>query len=128
MEVDLYLPTLAGTKIIAVEFPILPHLFLPVKGKNVRINIDQIVYLEARRNYTQVHMVDEMHILHVSISRLEALLPADLFCRVHRSYIVSLAFIDWFDYQQLQLSPGPVCIPLGDFYRKSLQQRLIIVV
>jgi DNA-binding LytR/AlgR family response regulator len=119
---------LAGTKKIAVKFPMLLHLFVPVKGKNVRINVDQIVYLEARRNYTHVQMVDEIHLLYVSISRLDALLPVDLFCRVHRSYIVSLAYIDWFDYLQLQLSSGPVCIPIGDFYRKSLQQRLNIVV
>jgi two-component system, LytTR family, response regulator len=55
------------------------------------IPLDDILYLEAERNYTHIERVSGKHILaSKSLKEFEAILPEGQFMRIHSSYIINL--------------------------------------
>lgn len=68
------------------------HLLLRTEGRINKLNYDQIVYLEANRNNTKVVVTSGEHLISATpLSSIEAQLPAELFFRVHRSFIINLS-------------------------------------
>lgn len=65
---------------------------LPVDlGGRIRLlELDQVEYLRSEGNYVRVHTTTGAHLVRGSLSALGTRLPADRFCRVHRSLIVRL--------------------------------------
>ena len=63
------------------------------QGQISLLDIDKVVYLQAKGHYTQAHTVDASYFCNMSIGQLESRLPREKFLRVHRSYIVSMAYI-----------------------------------
>ncbi len=58
------------------------------------VPIAEIVFFCARDKYTEVHTLNETHLITRSLSQLENELPAGEFVRVHRSAIINLNFVD----------------------------------
>lgn len=55
------------------------------------VNIADIVFCEADRNYTNFHLIGgEKIMVSKSLGEYEELLPADSFLRVHQSYLVNI--------------------------------------
>ena len=57
------------------------------------------------------------------MKRIEEMLPADRFMRVHRSHIINLNPIAHFSKGRVTLTDG-VCLPIGDSYRTAFKQWL----
>jgi DNA-binding LytR/AlgR family response regulator len=87
-----------------------------------RINVDEILYLEAMGDYVKVHTGQKFHVLHATLKSIEEKLPPSKFIRVHRSYIVALSKID--SIQEGIISIGKSNIPVADTYRSALNKRL----
>ena len=58
------------------------------KGERL-LEIDLIDYLEAARNYVEVHADGEQYLVRSPLNRLAARLPAERFLRTHRSFLVN---------------------------------------
>ena len=72
-------------------------IFVKSNLKIVKINLDQILYVEGLREYISIFTTDGRHVVLQSLSRFLEILPPDRFIRVHRSYIVSAERIDAID-------------------------------
>ena len=96
--------------------------FIRVEGKLQRIDFTGILWIESLRNYVAIHTIAERIILHITISELETMLPAKLFLRVHRSYIVAKKKIDLVEKESLSIKQDATYkyIPIGEQYRKVL--------
>lgn len=57
------------------------------------IDLKQVYYLKAEGNYTHLLTTEKKYLISKKLGDLEAELPASLFFRVHRSYIVNLDFV-----------------------------------
>lgn len=68
-------------------------LFLRDGVKWLRVGIDDILYIEAMREYVKVVTTEGAHLIHQSMKSMEEQLPADLFLRIHKSYIVAISRI-----------------------------------
>lgn len=109
-----------------------PHLALPlhddssvfakVNGRLVRINFDDVYYIEALSTYSVLVTATHKHIVHVTLKSLEERLPFSHFVRVHRSYIVNTRRIDAVDDHQLVL--GAYTVPVGKLHKAELMRRL----
>ena len=55
--------------------------------------ISQVVYIEAQDDYIQIYSEGKSYLKSQRLSELESLLDAQQFVRIHRSYIVNIAFI-----------------------------------
>ncbi|HYH15755.1 MAG TPA: LytTR family DNA-binding domain-containing protein [Flavisolibacter sp.] len=97
-------------------------VFVKDNGILKRINVDDILYLEAMGDYVKVHTPQKFHVLHATLKSIEEKLPASKFLRVHRSYIVSLNKIDYI--QEGMISIGKASVPVADTYRSALNKRL----
>jgi two-component system LytT family response regulator len=56
-----------------------------------------IAYLKAQGNYTEVHTRNGKHLYSKTLKEIEGLLPPISFVRVHRSYVVNVAYIKSYD-------------------------------
>ena len=60
----------------------------------MRINFDEIKYIEGMSEYIKIHLTDSRPVMTLlRMKAIEEQLPSDRFMRVHRSYIVNLSKI-----------------------------------
>lgn len=91
------------------------HLLLRTEGRINKLSYDQIVYLEASRNNTKVITSSGHLISSAPLSSIEAQLPAELFFRVHRSFIINLSKVTSLQGNRIILGKNEV--PLGGNYK-----------
>ena len=101
--------------------------FVRREGRFVKVDFRNIVYIEAKKNYTRLMLEDKSTALVLgTLKQWERLLPGDLFCRIHRGYIVSIEKIVAFDYKYVYL-PGGENITIGENYRNALPDSVTIL-
>ncbi|HEV2149732.1 MAG TPA: LytTR family DNA-binding domain-containing protein [Longimicrobiaceae bacterium] len=66
------------------------RLFVRVGGTLVPLPVERVSWFEASGDYVTAHAGNTGHLLHLSLSRLEARLDPRRFVRVHRTHIVNL--------------------------------------
>lgn len=99
--------------------------FIRQDGRNVKVDLHNILYIEARKNYTRLVLTDRSAMVLITLKQWESILPPDLFCRVHRGYIVSIERILSFDNKFVYL-PG-MNIAIGEQYKHALSSSVTIV-
>ncbi len=99
-------------------------LFIKSEYKIVRINYNDIKYIEGMREYVRIHLEGNKPIMSLlSIKLLEAQLPANKFMRVHRSYLVNLSKITTIERQRI-IFDNDVYIPISEQYKNKFQDYL----
>jgi len=83
-----------------------------------RIAFDEIVLVEANRNYCLVHTDSGTVVVAEKVSTLSARLPLAAFIRVHRSYVVALARISWLSATRVRV--GKFELPVGRTYKHEV--------
>ena len=101
------------------ESPEKDFIFLNVQKKKVKILFSEIVYIESQREYIKIVTTKKEYISKMSTHEIEALLPPNLFKRIHRSYIVSVTRIESYTAEAVEL--GGVSIPIGRGYRDVIE-------
>ncbi|HEY4150889.1 MAG TPA: LytTR family DNA-binding domain-containing protein [Chitinophagaceae bacterium] len=99
--------------------------FLRHNGKYMKIHFHEIVFVESCKNYVRIVTTSQTWLALLPIKQLEEHLPPELFCRVHRSYIVAIEHVMAFDHTTVYLKD--VLIPVGDHYKGRLQNSVIIL-
>ncbi|MCQ2524709.1 MAG: LytTR family DNA-binding domain-containing protein [Lachnospiraceae bacterium] len=69
------------------------YLVVKTDSDNKRINIDDIVYVEAADKYCYIRTVTDNILFKKTLSEIEKQLPQDKFFRSHRTYLVGLKHI-----------------------------------
>ena len=59
-----------------------------------RITWDHILYVEGMQNYLKLYFKDKVLTIHQTMISLEEILPKDSFFRIHRSFLVNIAYIE----------------------------------
>lgn len=79
-----------------------------------------IEYVEALGDYVRIFLPDRNIVTHLTIKKLLEILPAGLFVRIHRSYIVQLQHIRSMEGNMLRLSSGKELL-IGPNYRDEVR-------
>jgi DNA-binding LytR/AlgR family response regulator len=71
------------------------YIFVHVDYSMVKINLDEIVMMEALKDYIKIHFSGGRKplLVRMSMKNMEETLPGNRFVRIHKSYIVSIAHI-----------------------------------
>ena len=96
------------------------HIFLNVMKKKVKILFSDIVYIESQREYIKIVTTKKEYYSKMSTHEIEALLPASLFKRIHRSFIISLSKIESYTSEVVEVNG--VSIPIGRGYRDNIER------
>ncbi|UMB52629.1 LytTR family DNA-binding domain-containing protein [Lutibacter sp. A64] len=102
-----------------------PSNFIFVKAdyENIKLNLDDIKYIEGLKDYIKIYSNSHKPILTLSsFKKIEEKLPVNLFVRVHRSYIVSLKYIH--SVQRNRILIDEVRIPIGNNYKDDFIKRI----
>ena len=97
------------------------HLFVRKDRKQVRIDLNEILYIHSLKDYIQVFLKDQKHVIKYSISAFHKELGDD-FVRVHRSYVVNKSKITAFTNNDIELEA--IEIPIGENYRQQVHEAL----
>ncbi len=90
-------------------------IFLKVDKKLVRINFDDIHYIESLKDYIKVFTSGGDFLAHKSLTSITEELPGNKFLRIHRSFTVSLDKIQAIEGNSVLLHKGKR-IPIGRKY------------
>ena len=101
-----------------------PTLTVPHRGRNLRLPLGDIYYLEADGNYCYLHLANgtRVPVLRSLYSLLEEF-PGPYFLRVHRGYAVNPARVRNYTAGELRLEGGAV-LPIGRKYRENFMRWL----
>jgi two-component system response regulator LytT len=100
-------------------------LFIKIDKKFIKINCADIHYIEAVKNYVRIITCSKNYILLASMHHVEELLPDEEFCRIHRSFIISLEHIASFDANFVYLDDKK--IPISRQYKNVIQEHIVVL-
>jgi DNA-binding LytR/AlgR family response regulator len=98
-------------------------IYLRADRKNIKVNFDDILFIESLKDYIKVVTKDKTIITKQSISSLEESLPKN-FVRIHRSFIVSANKIESYTNELIQI--GKYELPISRGYRHEVEKILKI--
>jgi DNA-binding LytR/AlgR family response regulator len=94
--------------------------FIKSDGKNYPVALDDILYCEARKNYTMVVLKNDKKLMPlIPLSKFETLLSVagGSFLQIHRSYLVARKHIT--SVMPNRITIDQIQIPIGIHYRES---------
>ena len=100
-----------------------PHIFIKVDKKMVKINIDEILFVEGMKEYIKVVTHEKTYITHKSLTSLTEELPTDRFMRIHKSYTIALNKVKSIEGNRIQISS--YTIPIGRNYSKEVKTKIL---
>lgn len=97
-------------------------IFVKSDYKIIRINIDDIIYVEGLKDYVKIHLLSTGRAVLslTSMRNIEQLLPEDIFMRTHRSYIVNMSKVLLLERGNIVF--GDKNIPVSDSYKDRVRQ------
>ena len=97
----------------------LPFVFVKDGTKLVKIQLDDILYVEGLKDYVTIHTRQQKITSLQRLKNLEEQLPAHKFIRIHHSYIIALNAIDAIHKGEVQV--GNTFLPISDSYKKPFR-------
>lgn len=98
----------------------LNYLFVKVDGKQVKINPEEIYFIEGLSDYIRIHLQNERLIVLDNLKDFIQKLPANDFMRIHKSYIIQLDKIKSIDGNMMYHGLGST--PIGETYRNEVKK------
>jgi two-component system LytT family response regulator len=95
-------------------------IIVNVQNRKVRILFSELVYIESQREYIKIVTTKSEYLSKLSTHEMEGLLPSHLFKRIHRSFIISVARIESYTAETVELNG--ITLPIGRVYRGSLEE------
>ncbi|MES1159812.1 MAG: LytTR family DNA-binding domain-containing protein [Bacteroidota bacterium] len=101
--------------------------FIFIRDSNIvrRLKLSDIFYAEAMGDYVKLVTPEKFYAIHTTLKSVEERLPASLFIRVHRSFLVAVNKIDTMDGGALVINGKS--LPVADAYRSALSKRMNIL-
>ncbi len=96
------------------------YIFVKTGYEQVRVNFDDICYVEATGNYVNFALSNSTILTRMTITEAESVLPTDRFIRIHRSFIAAKNKIEKIERHQVGMN-GTV-LPVGNTYMQNLDQ------
>lgn len=97
-------------------------LFVRSDRRMVKIDFDNIAYIESYSDYIKIHLKNETVVTRETISAIEAKLPKQQFIRIHRSFIISIKQISSFTNEHINITNK--ALPISRSYKQSVLKQL----
>ena len=90
--------------------------------KNVKIQIDDINYIEGLKDYVKIYVKNGLIISKMPMKTMEKMLPSEGFIRIHRSYLIPISKISAFNNEGIEIDAA--MLPIGKMYKESVLRYL----
>lgn len=98
------------------------RIFVRHSGRMEKLLLEDILYIEADRNYCTLITDRSNHVLSSTLKTMEEKLPRSSFIRVHRSFIINISKLDVLADGHLEI--GRKVIPIGKSHKELLLNRI----
>jgi len=99
-----------------------PHIFLKMNKKLIKVNLNDILFIESLKDYIKVITTLGDYVVHKSLTAITEELPQSNFIRIHRSYTISINKIIALEGNTIEISNRK--IPIGRNYLKQTKERI----
>ena len=99
-------------------------IFVKNRSRLVRVKNEDLLFVEALKDYVVVHTRSESYTIHSTMKDVETKLGAKDFIRVHRSFIVNIDAIESIKYAMITIEGMDKEIPVGGSYKDALAERI----
>ena len=101
--------------------------FIFIRDTNVirKLRLDDILFAETMGDYVKIYTENKFYAIHTSMRILEDRLPAGMFLRIHRSYLIAVSKMDYIQEGSVVIHGKP--LPVGDAYRAVLNKRMNVL-
>lgn len=97
-------------------------IFVRHLNSMVKVNIEDVLYIEAERNYCRIFTKNKEYLLVITLKEMDKKLPSKHFLRIHRSYIINISQITEIATSHIVI--GRKAIPISKSLKKELLKRL----
>lgn len=97
-------------------------MFFNVNKKNVKIFLDEILYIESLKEYVRIVTPSKSIVTKFQLGQIETLLSNQDFIRIHRSYMISKHKIDAYTATDVEINGKH--IPIGRGFKDDLLRML----
>ena len=111
----------ANTPYIAQPVAETSSIFLKVDRRLVKVDFSEICYIEAMGDYLKVHTIHKTYVTYMTLSKVESLIPASKFIRIHRSTIIHTDFVQYVEGNYVMLNH--IQLNIGLTYKEGLLKR-----
>lgn len=100
------------------------YLFIRVENKIIKVDLEEIYYLEAYGNYVKFFLANKMYLTKKTMNDFAKTLPAEQFVRIHRSYLIAFEKMDCIEGNHVCMLNKK--IPISRPYKQALMERLAL--
>jgi two-component system, LytTR family, response regulator len=115
--------TTTPSAVTSTESDARTYMFVKTEYRMQRIDFKDILYIEGLKEYLIIYTPTEKILTLQSFKRIEEMLPASNFVRVHKSFIVALNKIESIERNRIKI--GEKLIPIGESYSKYFHTMLV---
>ena len=96
------------------------HLLIKTDKKHFRIPFDDIKLIVSMGDFVKIQTSERNYISSQTLKQLEQILPKPQFIRIHKSYIIATAAIEYLEGNQVKI--GSEKFPVGQSYRDAVDR------
>lgn len=102
-------------------------LFVKSEKRIEKVELSDILYIESMGNYITIITSTKKIVAYLTLKGIESRLPSDQFIKVHQSFLIPLARIEFIEGNRIKVKDAS--IPIGRNYRdavmKLVEERLL---
>jgi DNA-binding LytR/AlgR family response regulator len=97
-------------------------LYFRVERKMVKVFLHEILFIEGLKDYIKIVTPTRTLVTKYVLSTLEEILPSDEFLRIHKSYIIAIQKIDWYNAENIEILKHQ--LPIGRLFKHEVSRLL----
>lgn len=100
------------------------YLFVKTDNKLEKVNLNELLFVEAMENYVALYTADKKLITHSTLKALQEKLPAGQFIQPHKSYLVNIQCIQSIEGNILHVA-GKFQIPISKYQKEEIMEKIV---
>jgi len=99
-------------------------VFVKSKSRFIKIKLDEILFIEALKDYVIIHTTNGKYTVHSTMKDIERKFDYDEFIRVHRSFIVNTTKIVAIEQYTIIIENHKKEIPIGGSFKENFTRKM----
>jgi len=104
---------------------LIDRIFVRDKDRMIKLNIDNILYVEADRNYCKITTKEKSYTLSIPLAKFEDKITNTYFVRIHRSHSVNIKAIDELNDNYVFINGKSLAVSKS--YKEKLNTKLNLI-
>lgn len=92
-------------------------IFVKTENRLEKIMLNEIIYIEGMRDYRRIRTVNKKVMTLQNFSEFEKLIPSNIVCRVHKSFMVAINKIESIERNRIKIADQ--LIPVSETYKDA---------